>query len=235
MRGFVPIVFTITGIALCATQGLTAVAEPPSEPNPEPGAQPKLITPVTTKLDDPAFSHQGKIGISPRFGAGLRAIATYDEKIYCGSSDRSVTSGNAPVCLGRAPFAVGLELSYGLTRRVDLLAEVSISLEQDFASTPSTHDGPHPGWVAPGARFWFSEAASSSLFATAQLVIDYSGYKDTAGAARGADLGVRSLQGYWWDLTRSFGLYVYASETAQFARWIDLELDVGIGLQARYP
>ena len=224
MRGFAWIVFTIAALAA------RSFAEPtPDSPAPEPGATPRLITPITA--GEAGFSHEGKVGISARLGVGLRAIATYDEKAYCGSVDSTVTSGNAPVCLGRAPLAFGLEVSYGLTRRVDLLAELELGLEQDFASTPSTNDGPHLVWLSPGARFWFSEAAKTSLFVTAQALLDVSGYKGVSGA----DVGVRSLQGYWYDISKSFGLYIYVSENATFARWIDLELDVGIGFQGRYP
>jgi hypothetical protein len=224
VRGFAWIVFTIAALAARSS------AEPtPDNPGPEPGATPKLITPVTAV--EGGFSHEGKIGFSARLGLGLRAIATYDEKVYCGSTDSTVTTGNAPVCLGRSPLALGFEVSYGVTRRVDILAELQLGLEQDFASSPSTNDGPHPVWLSPGARFWFSEAAKSSLFVTAQAVLDVSGYKGVSGT----DVGVRSLQGYWYDISRSFGLYLYASETATVARWIDLGLDIGIGFQGRYP
>jgi hypothetical protein len=204
-----------------------------AEPTPDAPAPPeaKLIAPVDSKPVSGGFSHEGKIGFSARIGVGLRAVATYDPKVYCGTTDTMESSGNARVCVGRAPLALGLELSYGLTRHVDLLAEMQFGLEQDFASTSTASDGPHLVVLAPGARFWFNETARSSLFATAQAVLDFSGYKTVSGA----DVGVRSLQGYWFDPSKSYGFYFYVSETASFARWIDLELDVGVGFQGRYP
>ena len=91
---------------------------------------------------------------SLRLGVGLRAIIPYEKTDYCGEADTSTSTGNAPVCSGRAPFSFDLELGWGLTRRVDLLAEVRLGIEADFASTAITSKGgPHPIHLSPGARF----------------------------------------------------------------------------------
>jgi hypothetical protein len=198
------------------------------------GAEPKLIAP-SAKAAPEVLSHEGTFGLSARIALGLRAIATYDEANYCGSSDSSVTTGNAPVCVSRAPFSLDFELAYGLAKKADVLLELRLGIEQDFGSTAAQNNGPHAVFVSPGVRFWFNEANASSLFATAQAVFDFTGYQDAAGKGRGADLGVRNLNGYWLDLTKSYGVYAFAGETATFARWIRLELEAGIGFQGRYP
>gem|GEM_PF-3107373 len=223
MRGFAWI------FAFIAIDASSAFAEPtPDAPAP---SEPKLITPLDSKPVTGGFSHEGKIGFSARLGVGLRAIATYDPKVFCGTTDTMESTGNARVCVARAPLALGLELSYGLTRHVDLLAEMQFGLEQDFASTSTGSDGPHLVVLAPGARFWFNETTRSSLFVTAQAMLDFSGYKNVSSA----DVGARSLQGYWFDPSKSYGFYFYVGETASLARWIDLELEVGFGFQGRYP
>jgi len=182
------------------------------------------------------YSHQGMFMASLRLGLGLRAIIPYDKTDFCGEADSTTSSGNAPVCSGRAPFAFDLELGYGLTRRVDLFAEIRLGIEADFAPTALTtsKDGPHPFRISPGARFFFSDAKSTKLFTTAQIVLDFTGYEDAAGNGRGTDVGLRNLSGIWLDLEKAYGFYAYIGETATFSRWWMFELEVGIGVQARY-
>ena len=201
------------------------------------GAKPTVLTPPKpTARVEPAlgYSHKGQLELSIRIPVGLRAIAPYDSANYCGGTDSSAKFGNAPVCTARAPFSLDFELGYGVHRRIDALLEIRVGLEQDFSSSPGATDGPHPFHVSPGARFFFSEGASSKLFTTAQLVFDFSGYKAVGGSDRGSDFGVRNLNGLWFDVDKHYGFYGYIGETATVVRWVRFELEAGIGVQGRY-
>lgn len=229
-----PLVRALVCLAIAGT-GTTARADD------EPGAQPKLVpakadpTASAPAEPPPNYSHKGQFGLSLRFGLGLRAIATYDNMVYCGATDTTTTTGFAPVCSGRAPFALELEASYGITRRIDAIVEMIFGLEQDFrASTTSMVSGPHPVKLAPGARFFYSEGARTKLFSTAQLAFDFTGYKDIMGAGRGNDVGVRNLNGLFYELSHDYSVYGYFGETMTFARWFDVEMELGVGVQGRF-
>jgi hypothetical protein len=131
---------------------------------------------------------------------------------------------------------LGVELAYGVHKRIDVLFELDLGLESDFSPTAvSSKDGPHPVKMSLGARRFFSEGEHSKLFATGQVVLDLSGYDDAAGSGRGNDFGLRNLNGFWYDIQREYGAYVYFGETATFARWFDFEVELGVGIQGRYP
>jgi hypothetical protein len=188
--------------------------------------------------DDPSTPpptfHKGQVGISARLSAGAQAIATYDSKYYCGTVDSTAAHGFAPVCAGRSPVALGLEGSYGVARHVELVLELRFGLEKDFGGAPNL-DGPHPLFLAPGARFFFSEAARTRVFVQPEVVFDFTGYKDSSGMSRGNDVGVRGLEGIWIDLHRTYGMYAFVGETLTFERWIAAGFEAGVGFQARYP
>ena len=60
-------------------------------------------------------------------------------------------------------------------------------------------------------------------------------FLDLARARRGhfqMESGLHS--GLWFDLARSYGVYVFVGETATVARWMRFELEGGIGVQGRY-
>jgi hypothetical protein len=215
-----------------------AAAEDAAQPEEPKGAEPRLLTPTRPKPPAGAslgYSHKGQIELSLRLPIGLRAIAPYDSANYCGATDASAKFGNAPVCTSRAPFSLDFEVGYGVHRRIDAFVELRVGLEQDFSSTPATTDGPHPFHISPGARFFFGDGGTSKLFTTAQVVFDLAGYKAATGLDRGADLGVRNLNGLWFDVDKAYGFYGYIGETATFARWMRFELEAGIGFQGRYP
>lgn len=184
------------------------------------------LIPAAAHADD--FSHAGQWQVSARLAFGLRGIATYNDD-YCGDTDTSRPSGFAKVCTGRSPIAVDFEVGYGIKRAIDVVLELRIGIENDFGATPGDDDGPRPLHLAPGARFFFSEAGRSKLFTTAQFVIDVADYQG------GTDFGVRNMSGLWFDLGRSYGVYGYVGSTATFARWLRFELEGGIGIQGRYP
>lgn len=182
----------------------------------------------------PVTFHKGQVGVSARIALGERAVATYDNKYYCGDLDATAKYGNAPVCTGRIPFSLGLEASYGVSPTAELVLEMRLGLERDFGPTANT-DGPRPFFLAPGARFFFSEAARTKLFVQPEVVFDFTGYKDQAGMSRGMDFGVRGLEGVWVDLHRTYGMYLFVGETLEMARWLDAGFEVGAGFQGRYP
>ncbi len=177
-------------------------------------------------------THKGQFGLSARLEVGVRGIATYNSD-YCGVSDSTAKSGNAPVCTGRSPFALDLEPSYAVARAVELTLNFHIGLEKDFGPTPIT-EGPRVFRLEPGARFYFSEAGHSKLFVQPSLVLDFTNYLKQTGQAYGTDFGVRAMEGYMLDLHRSFSAYAFVGETAEISRWLYAELEFGIGVQGRY-
>lgn len=180
------------------------------------------------------LSHHKQFQVSARLAFGLRGIATYDDD-YCGDTDTSRPSGFAKVCTGRTPLALDFEFGYGLKRALDVFLELRLGIEQDFGPTPTSDEGPRPFHLSPGARFYFSESGRARLFTTAQLVLDFAGYENTAGESLGTDFGVRNMSGLWFDLGRSYSVYAFVGETATFARWLRFELEGGFGIQGRYP
>jgi hypothetical protein len=184
---------------------------------------------------DTGYSHYGQLGVSLRGADGLRGIATYHSTDYCGTTSTDSDNGLSPLCVTRSPFALELEVAYGAGHHLDVLAEIKFGLEHDFGSAPSITDGPRPFLLAPGIRYYFSESHSSKLFTTAQAVFDFTGYQDVNGTSRGTDFGVRNLNGVWFDVHPKFGFYIFAGETLTISRWLDFELEAGVGFQARYP
>jgi hypothetical protein len=199
------------------------------------GAEPKLIPAKTAAkpADHLGMSHKGQIEASLRLALGLRALVPYNDE-FCGQTDTDASNGQAAVCTGRAPFSVDFELGYGAGRKVDLVLEVRVGLESDFGARAGDPSGTHIFHLSPGGRFFFSDSGKAKLFTTAQAVLDFSGYKDAAGGGLGTDVGLRNLNGLWFDLDRAYGFYAFVGETATFARWLRFELEGGIGIQGRY-
>ena len=180
------------------------------------------------------FTHKGQFELSVRGAFGMRALATYHDTDYCGDTDTSASTGNAAVCVGRTPFTIDFEPAYGVGRAIDAFVELRIVIEPDFGTTAAMDNGPHQFHVSPGARFYFSDARRLRLFTTAQLVLDFSGYKKIDGSARGTDFGLRNMSGLWLDLTRDYGVYGFVGETATVVRWLGFEMEAGFGVQGRY-
>jgi len=209
-------------------------ADPAAEPE---AAEPAPPPPPTTKKPISAavrLSHYHQIQASLRLALGLRAIAPYDTDVYCGDTDNTRANGFAAVCTGRSPFALDFELGFGIARKVDAFLELRLGLESDFGRSQNDTEGTHQFHLSPGARFFYADAGSSKLFTTAQIVLDTTSYHNVGGGKLSADFGFRNLNGLWFDLDKAYGFYLFVGETASFARWLQFELEGGVGIQGRY-
>ena len=199
-------------------------------------ATPRLIEPRAptgpTEAPSPR-DHRHQVGLALAFPIGMRIISTYDGE-YCGSTSGETSNGNSPVCGGRAPISLDLTASYGVWSRFETILEFRVGLEPDVGATPSA-DGPRVHHVAPGVRAFYSDALSSKVFSTAQVVFDFTSYRDASGASLGLDVGARNLNGLMFDLDERIGVMAFVGETVTFTRWIRLELEAGIGIQGRLP
>jgi hypothetical protein len=192
-------------------------------------AVPIALSAVPAHADDelPATFHKGQFGVSARLALAVRGIATYDKEDYCGAIDE--TDGTpASVCTGRGPLAFDLEASYGVAPSVELALELRVGVERDFGLT-ANDDGPRPVHLAFGGRFSFSEAKRTKLFVQPMLVADMT------DRPQGNDFGVRGIEGFWIDLHRAYGIYVFVGETLEFSRWLSFSFEGGVGFQGRYP
>ena len=197
----------------------------------DPAAAP---TPALMRPRD--LSHQGQFGLSLRTAATFRWLTPYDSADYCGERSGDTASGNSPVCLGRAPWSLDFEFSYGASSKADAILELRLGVERDFAAAGNAGGaGPRIFHLAPGVRYYYSEGKTSKLFTTAQLVLDLSGYQDAAGKDRGVDFGIRSINGLWFDLRRNLAAYVFVGGTLTAVRWLRVDVEGGLGVQFRYP
>lgn len=178
--------------------------------------------------EPPKTFHKGQLGISTRFAVGARGIVTYENTVYCGKTDSAAEHGFATVCTGRSPLALDLEAAYGVAKSVELTLELKLGVERDFGTAPGM-EGPRPFSLAPGARFFFSEAKRTKLFVQPSLLIDLANYD------RGNDFGVRGIEGLWIDLHRTYGIYFFVAENLEFSRWLSASFEGGFGFQGRYP
>lgn len=178
--------------------------------------------------DLPATYHKGQFGLSGRLSLGIRGIATYDDKDYCGTTDSSARNGNASVCTGRTPLSLDIEASYGVARSIELALELRLGIESDFGATPGA-SGPHPLHLATGARFSFGETKRTRLFVQPMVVADLT------DRSQGNDFGLRGIEGFWVDLHRASGVYVFVGENLEFSRWLSFGFEAGVGFQGRYP
>ncbi len=168
--------------------------------------------------------HRYQTGLSIMPGTGFRAIVPYEDHQACGDS-----SGNDSkrVCTHRSPFFIDLQLSFAPGRRVDIIADFRFSLGTD----PATKDS-HQFAFAPGLRFWLDQEVDVKFYTTLQMVYDQTEY---AAPIRSSDFGVRNANGLMYDPIRNVGFFVQLGETIGFLRWFRMELDLGVGVQLRFP
>ncbi|HVK72904.1 MAG TPA: hypothetical protein VM734_06270 [Kofleriaceae bacterium] len=228
-----------TSIAVLTASPVTARADDADDD--DGGGEPRLI-PRPSESSGSADAappprrdgHKGQLGLAAQVVTGSRFIKTYDGE-FCGDRSTETGNGNATACFSRVPVTLDLTASYGLTPRIELLLELRLGLERDFGATAGAGDGPRLRHYAPGVRFYFNQDEMVKFFSTAQLALDATGYKDAAGQDLGADVAIRNANGIMVDFHDAYGAYAFFGEELAFGRWLEAGLELGLGIQGRYP
>jgi hypothetical protein len=189
-------------------------AHPPSPPVSAERARPDF-----PPLAHRSLSHESQFGIAVLGGSGFRALVPYQEETYCGKL-------NERVCSARLPAFLDLQPSFGLSVQWDLLVDLRFGLEADFART-------HQFAVAPGFRYWIDPQSRLKFFATLQIAFDTTEQHNPA--LTGFDLAFHNSNGLMFEVMRDLGFYVQLGDTIGFVRWLRFEIDLGVGVQARFP
>jgi hypothetical protein len=181
-------------------------------------AQTETVQTVVT----PRLDHRHQTGISLMPGVGYRIIVPYKENVDC--FDRSDASKR--VCTNGVPFFLDLQLSFGVTERLDLIADLRFGVVKDISSSRQFA-------VAPGVRVWLDPDINLKFYTTAQALYDGTDYPP--GSVPSSDFGLRNANGLMYDMIRNVGFYFQFGESIGFRRWFRIELDAGLGVQVRFP
>ncbi|HET6148745.1 MAG TPA: hypothetical protein VFH68_14510 [Polyangia bacterium] len=143
----------------------------------------------------------------------------YQQDVYCGQPGKRV-------CNGRLPAYLDVQGSFGFHPHWDALVDLRFGLEADFARTRAFA-------LTPGVRFWVDPPQRLKFFTTLQLAIDFTEQHNRTLSSW--DLAFHNSNGLMFEVMRDLGVYAQFSDTVGFVRWLRFEIDVGAGLQARFP
>lgn len=207
------------------------LASSPARAQPEDGeaAEAEPIDPAVADVlaGRAGFSHKGQVGVHLQGGIGYRGLFPYDGE-YCGQLKDD--GGNKANCVSRRPFVLDLGVGYGVTRSLELFAELRVGLESDFGVRPG-QDGPRAVVLSPGIKVYIAEVGATQFFSTLQLPIDFTDYEQIDKN----DFGVRNINGLQLDLHKTFGVFLFFGETVTWRRWLGFEVEAGFGAQVRFP
>jgi hypothetical protein len=216
----------IASAAVVPSQAHAQTPTPTLAPEPDP------VPAVSSSQRPLQLDHLHQLGVSVLPGVGYRVIARYNENQTCLDSSGDDSKW---VCTNDVPFFLDFQLSYGITRRLDLITDVRLGIAHDEAPGVGRQFA-----LAPGIRVWLDSDTRLKFFTTLQGVFDYTEQaqfdettkKDTVADS---DFGVRNSNGLMYDAIRNVGFYLQFGETIGFARWFRIELDLGLGVQVRFP
>lgn len=182
-----------------------------------------------TRFGGPAQAdHKFQTGLWIMPGTGYRLIVPYKENQTCGDASGA---DSKRVCAHSVPAFLDFQLSFGVVSRADIILDLRFGLQQDPAIP-----GSHQFTVAPGVRFWLDQEVALKFFTTVQFMYDYTNFSNSQGqATSSSDVGVRNANGLMYDPIRNVGFFVQFGETIGFMRWFRIDLDVGLGVQIRFP
>jgi hypothetical protein len=209
MRPLVSLGLTLVFLTFFSSQVFGAGDEPAEEPSKPPGKKPQTTT---------SLGHQWQFGFGVRAGTGYRVIMPYEEE-NCGEADKSV-------CGGRQPFWLELSPSFGLLDSLELLVDVRLILEKDFADSTGF-------FVAPGIKYYTDPEDIFKLYFTGQVVLESQDQKHEPSLSS-FDIGIRSVLGLQFDILRYVGLFAQGGIIIGFKRWLTFSVDFAAGVQVRY-
>jgi hypothetical protein len=172
----------------------------------------------------PELHHQHQTGVAMMPGMGYRVIVPYDEYRDCGDSEGS----GKRVCTSRVPFFIDLQFAFGVTPRLEIIMDTRFGVEKEAVAGWGRQFG-----LMPGVRFWLDEDIQLKFFTTVQFLYDYT--QQNQMDIPNSDYGIRNSNGLMYDPIRNVGFYVQFGDSIGFHRWFRMEVDLGFGVQMRFP
>lgn len=197
----------------------------PVQRPPSVGVTPTATTsPTVIRERPPRFDHQHQTSLAVMPGVGFEVVVPYKTGTPCG--DKSGDDGKY-VCTGNVPLFVDLQFAFGASESIDLIFDLRLGLVKD------TIDRPRQFGLAPGLRFWLDPELMFKFYTTLQGVFESQG-QNNSGVSN-TDFGIRNANGFMYDPIRNVGFYVQVAETIGLKRWFRISIDVGLGVQVRFP
>ncbi len=158
-------------------------------------------------------------------GTGYEIRVPYQENKTCGDATKI---DSKRVCTTGTPFFLDLQLSYSVTSVIDVLADVRFGIGKEDLQGVGRQFA-----LAPGIRVWLDHDTRLKFFTTVQFLYDYTKWNQVDVSAE--DFGIRNANGVMYDVIRNVGFYLQFGESIGFKRWFRISLDVGTGVQVRFP
>ncbi|MCD6499377.1 MAG: hypothetical protein J7M25_13885 [Deltaproteobacteria bacterium] len=196
-------------------------------------SSPEALTPTSLK---PRLDHAHQGGIEVGIGWGYRVIKPYGD-IWCGSRSHDDSSPNDPFCHSAIPLYLDIGGSYGINKTVDVVAHFRYGLLKDSISNH------RPLTLLAGVRLWIDSVGNFKFGVGFEAMFDFTkqdGYKQLRpgyGAPKhdAFDVGGRVYGQVQYDFLRYVGLYAQFGGLLGALRWIRLEMEGALGIQARFP
>jgi hypothetical protein len=203
---------------------------PPGDPGQDPSQTPEQMTP---KVKKPKLSHRFQGSVDVAVGVGYSLIVTYRDTTWCGT--RESDGDNASFCSGLYPVFLDIGFAFGVMHQLDVLAEFRVGTFGDLV-------GNLPLAFMPGIRVWIDPEEHFKIGIAFQLVVDFTRQtnddQDLYGRpikGESADVGGRIYAQFQYDFLRYVGIFARLGAMCTARRWVQVNLAVQLGVQARFP
>ena len=173
----------------------------------------------------PVLDHEHQAGVSVMPGIGYRVIVPYKENKTCGDSSGDDTKR---VCTNNVPFFMDFQVAFGVSRRLDLISDIRLGIAKEDVKGVGREFA-----IAPGIRVWLDQDVALKFFTTFQALFDTTAQNQPG--ISDSDYGIRNSNGLMYDPIRNVGFYFQFGESIGLKRWFRIELDLGLGVQVRFP
>ena len=207
-----------------------AVVEPrPPRPETEEVALPPSALP-------PKLDHGHQFGVELGLGLGYRLIKPYGD-IWCGERTNDPDNPNEPFCSSMSPLFLDMGLSFGATASVEVVVHTRMGLMKDPISDR------RPISLFAGVRLWVDSEGAFKWALGLEGMVDFTKQDGTKQQRPGygipkqdeLDAGGRFYGQIQYDFLQYVGIYAQFSGLVGALRWLRVELEGIVGVQARLP
>jgi hypothetical protein len=206
---------------------LTA-AQPPPQEAPRDAVVEADAAPVTTASGQSPqdawlfrLDHEYQLGIRVGFGVPFFFAIRYD-------ADKPCDLMNSQFCVGIGSGIADLDLSFGITRDLEITAFVRLGLAPDVPTITNRV------LVGLGLRYYVVPESVLKPYLGVRGILDVTS-RGALTSLSDVDGGLRGEFGVQCDIVRYVGLYVQLGVNILFARALYVGPDLTGGVQARFP